>query len=58
MPRYPVWKTTLTEPLKGETDEEQSERKKKHRQSLNATREVLENEEAIKENRKRRILKG
>ena len=54
MPRYPV----LTEPLKGETDEVRSERRKKRRKYLNAAWELLENEEAIKENRKRRILKG
>ena len=47
MPRFPLWKTTLTEPLKGKTDEERNERRKKHREVLNAVREVLENEEAI-----------
>ena len=49
MPRYPLWKTTLTEPLKGESDEERSERRKKLREVLNAVREVLENEEVMKE---------
>ena len=48
MPRYP---------LKGETDEERSERRKKQRKSLNAAWEVLENEEAIKENRKKKNIK-
>ena len=47
MPRYPIWKTTLTEPVKGETDDERNERRKTHRESLNAVREVLENEKAM-----------
>ena len=49
MPRYQMWKTTLTEPLRGENEEDKVERWKKHRDVLNTVKEVLDNEEAMQD---------
>ena len=48
MPRYPMWKTILTRPVKGKTAEEKTERRKKNRETLEAVSKILEDEEAIK----------
>ena len=43
MPRYPMWKTIITKPLKGETEEERSDRRIKHKEVLKKVCEVFEN---------------
>ena len=47
IPRYPIWKTILSRPLKGESAEEKTKRGKTHKEVLEAVCEVLENEETI-----------
>ena len=49
MPRYPIWKTILTKPVKGDSAEEKIEKKKANKETLEAVREVLDDEEAVKE---------
>ena len=45
MPRYPMWKTILSKPIKGDDDEEKSDRRIKHKEVLKAVLGVLEDEE-------------
>ena len=47
MPRYPIWKTILTKPVKGDSAEEKTEKKKKNKETIEAVREVLDDEEAV-----------
>ena len=47
MPRFPLWRTMLTREVKGKSIEERCERKKKHKDVLNAVQEVLESDKAI-----------
>ena len=47
IPRCPIWKTILSRPVKGKTAEEKTERRKEHKEILEAVHEVLENEEAM-----------
>ena len=47
LPRYPIWKTVLSRPVKGETIEERTNRKLKHKEVLEAVSDVLENKEAV-----------
>ena len=49
IPMFPMWKTMLTRPLKGDTAEEKSERRIKHKEVLKAVLDVLENGETMNE---------
>ena len=47
MPRFPMWRTMLTTPLKGDTADEKSDRKILHKEVLKAVLNVLEDEEQM-----------
>ena len=47
IPRYPMWKTVLSRPVKGKTIEERNKRREKHRAVLKAVMDVLENQETV-----------
>ena len=47
IPRFPMWKTMLTKPIEGDTAEEISDRKIKHKEVLKTVLEVLEDKEQI-----------
>ena len=49
IPRFPMWKTMLSRPVKGATAEEQSDRRIKHKEVLKSVLEVLENGEQMDE---------
>ena len=44
MPRYPIWITLISKPIKGEDEEEKRDRRIKHKEVLRAVLEVLEDE--------------
>ena len=48
MPRFPMWRTMLTTPLKGDTADEKRDRKILHTEILKAVLSVLEDEEQMK----------
>ena len=47
MPRYPIWKTLISKPIIGEDEEERRDRRIKHKETLKAVLEVLEDEVVI-----------
>ena len=49
MPRYPMWKTILSKPVKGTDEEEKRDRKIKHNEALKAVLGVLEDEKVMSE---------
>ena len=44
MPRYPIWRTVLSKPVKGADEEEKRDRRIRHKELLKAVRELLEDE--------------
>ena len=49
MPRYPMWKTILSKPVKGDDEEEKRDRRIKHKEVLKAVLGVLEDEKVMTE---------
>ena len=49
MPRYPMWKTILSKPVKGADEEEKRDRRIRHKEVLKAVLGVLEDEKVMTE---------
>ena len=47
IPRFPIWKTMLSKPIEGESAEDISDRKIKHKEVLKAVLKVLEDKDEM-----------
>ena len=49
IPRFPIWKSMLTKPVEGETEEERSDRRIRHKEVIKALLDILEDENEMVE---------